>query len=228
MSDLVVVALGIMLLLVAGSAFALLRMPPERLESTVDGVGAVEARLAAGRVEIGEYDRSNVRVEILARRRPGRTRPVLTRAGDVLRLDGTSSDAVVRLKLPRGTKGRAEVRTGEITLWGSAGDLLLVTESGGITGRELTGGRINARSRSGDVNLHFDAPPDNLSAVSEEGMVILVLPDGDYEVEVETGNPQLASVELPNVPAARRRVFARSVAGKIWIKRASEQGPVRI
>lgn len=228
MSDLVVVALGIALLAVAGSAIVLLRMPPELLERTVGEVRAVEVRLAAGRVEIGEYDRSDVRVEITARRRPGRARPVMTRSGDVLRLEGKSSEALVKLKLPRGTKTRAEVRVGEITLWGSAGELLLVTETGGITGRELSGPRVNARSRSGDVNLHFDGPPDNLAAVSDEGMVTLVLPEGDYGVEVETGNPQLATVELSSVPEAGHRVLARSVSGQVRIRPASPRGPVRI
>ncbi|OAA28680.1 hypothetical protein UG55_1005195 [Frankia sp. EI5c] len=229
MSDLVVIALGIVLLAVAGSAFVLLRMPPEELASTVGEVRAVEVRLAAGRVEIGEYDRTDVRVEITARRRPGQPRLAMTRAGEVLRLDGTANDAKVRLKLPRGTKVRAEVRTGEITLWGSAGELLLVTETGGITGRELSGERVSARSRAGDVNLHFDGPPRNLSAVSEDGMVTLVLPEGDdYGVEVETGNPQLATVELPSVPGAGRRVLARSVSGRVRIRPASPRGPVRI
>ncbi|WP_018634986.1 DUF4097 family beta strand repeat-containing protein [Parafrankia elaeagni] len=228
MFDLVVVVLGIVLLVVVASAFVLLRMPPERLETTVDEVRAVEVRLAAGRVEIGEYDRRDARIELTAKRRPGRARPTLTRSGEVLRLDGKASDAVAKLKLPRGTKVRAEVRTGEITLWGAAGDLLLVTESGGITGRELTGSRISARSQSGDVNLHFDGPPDNLSAVSDDGMVTLVLPEADYGIEVETGNPQLAGVELPSVPGSGRRVLARSLAGRVRIRAASPQGPVRI
>lgn len=228
MSDLVVVALGVALLVVTGSALILLRMPPERLERTVDEVTSVEIRLAAGRVEIGEYDRSDVAVEILARRRPGRARPTMTRSGGVLRIDGRTSEALARLKLPRGTKARAEVRMGEITLWGSAGDLVLVTEGGGITGRELSGARVSARSRTGDVNLHFDGPPDDLSAVSEDGMVTLVLPEGEYGVEAEAGNPQSAVVDLPSVPGAARRVLARSVAGRIRIRPASPRGPVRI
>lgn len=228
MSDLVVVVLGIALLAVAGSAFVLLRMPPENLEQTVDEVRAVEVRLAAGRVEIGEHRRSDTRVEIIARRRPGRARPTMTRAGDVLRLEGRNSDALIRLKLPRGTRARAEVRSGEITLWGSAGDLLLVTENGGITGRELSGARVSARSRSGDVNLHFSGPPGDLSAVSGSGMVTVVLPEGEYGVEVETGHPKLAAVEVPSVAGSGRRVLARSTTGKVRVRLASPQGPVRI
>jgi len=226
--DVVVVILALVLLAMAGGALVLLRMPPTKLAGTVDGVDSVEVRLAGGRVEIGEYDRHDARVELTFRRRPGQTAPTVTRVGRVLRVEGRSSEALARLRLPRRTGVRAEIRRGEITLWGSEGDLSLVTETGPIAGRELAGGRVSARTRDGDVTLHFSGAPAGVTAVSERGAVTLVLPDDRYDLDVETADPAAASVGMPSAPGAERRVRARSVSGRVQVKAASPLGPVRI
>ncbi|WP_131747438.1 hypothetical protein [Frankia sp. Cppng1_Ct_nod] len=228
MTSIVVVVAAIVLLCAGVGGLALLRQPPEEVCRTVDGVGAVDVRLAAGRVEIAEADRVDARLEMTVRRRVGRTRPVLTRSGDLLRIDGRTSEARVRLSLPRATRVRAEVRGGEVTLWGSDGDLVLVTDSGTIAGRELGGHGVTARSRAGDVVLHFSSPPEQVTALSDSGSVTVVVPGGPYAVEVESADAGAVDVTAPADPEAKRAVTARSRSGRVHVYSPAPQGPLRL
>ncbi|WP_322748145.1 MULTISPECIES: hypothetical protein [unclassified Frankia] len=228
MTTVVVVGAAVVLLCAAAGGIALLYRPPAEIGQTVAGVGAVEVRLAAGRVEIAETDRVDARLEMTVRRRVGRTRPALARSGDVLRIDGRVSEARVRLTLPRATRVRAEVRRGDVTLWGSDGDLVLLTDSGTIAGRELGGRRVTARSRLGDVILHFSSPPDQVSAHGHSGAVTVVVPGGPYAVDVESADPGAVDVSVPADPAATRTVSARSRSGRVRVCSPAPGGPVRL
>ncbi|WP_264762379.1 DUF4097 domain-containing protein [Frankia tisae] len=221
--------IAVVLLTAAVGGLSLLRMPPAELVHTVDGIDAVEVMVAAGRVEVAEQDRSDVRVDLTVRRRPGRSTPaVTTTAGGVLCIDGRRSDVRVRLAVPPGTRVRAEVLTGEITLWGVRGELSLITRDGTIAGRELGAGPVAARSLGGDVNLHFSQLPDAVHAQTESGLLTVMLPDAAYAVEVETGDPSTADVALTPTPGATRRVVARTVAGRVRIGHTAPLGPLPI
>jgi hypothetical protein len=226
--DIVVLVVAALLLAVAVGGLTLLRLPPAELRHTLDGIDAVEILIAAGRVEIAERTRGDVRVELTVRRRPGRALPALTTHGSLVRIDGRASEVRARLTVPPRTRVRAEVRSGEITLWGAGGELSLVTRGGTIAGRELGGGPVTARSRQGDVNLHFSEPPADVRATSETGMVTIVLPDTAYAVEVETADPGAATVEVPASRDAARHVLARSVSGRVRVSLAEPAGPLPI
>ncbi|WP_239330589.1 DUF4097 domain-containing protein [Frankia sp. CiP3] len=228
MTSVVVVVAAVVLVCAAAGGLTLLYRPPAEICQTVAGVGAVEVRLAAGRVEIAETGRADARLEMTVRRRVGRTRPELARNGDLLRIDGRASEARVRLTLPKATGVRAEVRRGEVTLWGSDGDLVLLTDSGTIAGRELGGGRVTARSRLGDVILHFAAAPEKVSAHSHSGSVTVVVPDGPYAVDVESADVGAVDVSVPADPAAQRRVSAGSGSGRVRVCSPAPDGPVRL
>jgi hypothetical protein len=226
--DVVILVVAVLLLAVAGGGLTLLRLPPAELGHTFDGIDAVEIMVAAGRVEVSERDRGDLRVALTVRRRPGRAMPTLTTSGSVLRIDGRSSDVRARLTVPPRTRVRAEVRSGEITLWGAGGEFSLVTRDGTIAGRELGPGAVTARSQNGDVNLHFSEPPDGVRAISGAGMVTVVLPHGAYAVDVETADPGAATVEVPGTAGAARRVLARSVSGSVRVNLAEPAGPLLI
>ncbi|WP_131786964.1 hypothetical protein [Protofrankia symbiont of Coriaria ruscifolia] len=230
MTDVLVAVAAAVLLGTACYGLVLLRRPPQELSRTVGGVGAVEVRLAAGRVEIAEADRADARVEMTVRRRVGRPRPALERTGELLRIDGRAGEARIRLTLPRATRVRAEVRRGEVTLWGSDGDLVLVTDSGTIAGRELGGGGVVARSRTGDVVLHFARPPEKVAAYSDTGAVTVVLPSGPYAVDVESADPGAGAVTMgvPLDAHAERTVSVRSRSGRVQVCSPAPQGPARL
>lgn len=238
MLDAVVLVVAVLLLAAAGGGLALLRLPPAESSHTFDGIDAVEIMVAAGRVEVCERDRADVRLELAVRRRPGRVRPVMTTRGSRLRIDGRASEVRARLTLPPRTRVRAEVRSGEITLWGAGGELSLVTDRGTIAGRELARGPVTARSQDGDVNLHFREPPDRVRATSGTGLVTVVLPDdwdsdgadpdGGYELDVETADPAASIVEVTPTPGAARHVLARSVSGSVRVAVAAPTGPLVI
>ncbi|CAO5245061.1 hypothetical protein [Frankia sp. AgKG'84/4] len=226
--DTVIVLVAVLLLAAALGGLSLLRLPPAELVHTVDGIDAVEVMAGAGRIEVSQRDRADVRVELTVRRRPGRAAPVATTAGSLLRIDGRRSDVRVRLTVPPGTRVRAEVHTGEITLWGVRGELALVTLDGTIAGRELGPGPVAARSRGGDVNLHFDQAPGSVHARSDSGLVTVMLPDGEYGVQVEAGDPRGVELGLTPVPGAARRVVARTTSGRVRVGHAAPLGPLPI
>jgi hypothetical protein len=228
-SDVFAVAVCLVLLTAALGGMWLLLRPPLTAARTVEGVRAVEVRLADGRVEIGEDERTDARVDLTVRRRVGRTMPRLVIAGGTLRLDGETSEARLRLRLPPATPVRVELRGGEVSLWGSAGDLELLTETATIAGRELSGRHVTARSGTGDVNLHFTGAPERLAVVGDSGAVTIVLPDGGYAVEVEAPDPAMVpDVEVPTDPAAPHAVLVRSDRGRIRIAVAVSGGALPI
>jgi hypothetical protein len=228
-ADVLVLVVGVVLLAAAVAGLRMLRRPPLTAVRTVDGVRAVEVRLAAGRVEIGEDDRADAKVDLTVRRRVGRAVPRLTVTEGTLRLEGQESEARLRLRLPRATPARVELRAGEVSLWGSAGDLELLTETATIAGRELSGARVTARSAAGDVNLHFSGAPVGLAVSGGPGAITLVLPDDRYRVEVEAADPaSTARVELDSDPAAPREVLVRSDGGPVWIRTALADGALPI
>jgi hypothetical protein len=226
MTSVAVVVVAAVLVCVAAGGLALLHRPPAQIRQTVGEIGAVEVRLAAGRVEIAEASRVDARLEMTVRRRVGRTSPALTRTGDLLRIDGRASEARIRLTLPAATRVRAEVRRGEVTLWGSEGDLVLVTDSGTIAGRELGGSSVTARSRLGDVVLHFSSPPDQVSAHGDSGAVTVVVPDGPYAVDAGAADASAVEVSVPVDPVAARTVSARSRTGRVRVCTPTPTGPV--
>ncbi|CAO5168021.1 Adhesin domain-containing protein [Frankia sp. AiPs1] len=259
MLDTLVVVIAVVLLAAALGGLSLLRLPPAELVHTVDGIDAIEVRVAVGRVEVADRDRGDVRVELTVRRRPGRSSPRVTTLGSLLRIDGRYSEVRVRLAVPVGTRVRAEVLTGEITLWGAAGELSLVTRDGTIAGRELgalsaTGpdaagpvaaatsvpaavptaasgtaaASVAARSQNGDVSLHFACPPAGVHAQSESGLVTVMLPDAEYDVSVEAGDPRGVQLDLASVPGAERRVVARTVSGQVQLGITAPLGPLPI
>ncbi|HMA47237.1 MAG TPA: hypothetical protein VKP11_08570 [Frankiaceae bacterium] len=217
-------------LLLAAAVAGLARLPRGRVERarwSCGGVAAVEVRLGAGRVEVLGQRRGDVRVETAARCGPRAARPVVAVAGGVLRVDARRAAARCQLRVPERTPVRAEVRDGEITLWGAAGDLVLLTEAGTIAGHDLGGERVTARSGTGAVSLGFGRPPRRVTARSGTGQVRVVLPGGPYAVEVDAGAPDVR-VDLPVDPAAGRTVVASSRAGPVRVLAASPQGPVRL
>ncbi|WP_045878290.1 hypothetical protein [Pseudofrankia sp. DC12] len=228
-SDVFAVAVCLVLLAAALGGMWLLLRPPLTAVRTVEGVRAIEVRLADGRVEIGEDERTDTRVDLTVRRRVGRTVPRLVMAGGTLRLDGETSEARLRLRLPPATPARVELRAGEVSLWGSAGDLELLTETATIAGRELSGRHVTARSETGDVNLHFTGAPERLAIAGGPGTVTVVLPDGRYAVEVESADPSnIPDVDVPTDPAAPHAVLVRSDGGRVRIAGAVAGGALPI
>lgn len=228
-ADVIAVLACVVLLAAALGGLWLLLRPPLTAVRSVEGVRAVEVRLASGRVEIGEDDRADARVDLTVRRRVGRTVPRLVVADGTLRLDGETSEARLRLRLPRVTPARVELRAGEVSLWGSAGDLELLTETATIAGRELSGGHVTARSSAGDVNLHFTAAPERLAISAGPGSVTVVLPDGRYAVEVESADPaSVPRVDVPTDPTAPSAVLVRGAGGPVQIVAAVVGGALPI
>lgn len=230
-----VVVLGAVLLAAALGGLALIRRPADRAVTHHPDATALRVRLGAGRLEIAEDDRIGARLDIVLTHRvlthrvptvltgrPGAPRPTVTEVGGRLDVDARGVTARVSVRLPRGTDVRAEVQAGEIALWGSGGDLELVTGTGGITGRELSGRRVAVRGGGGDIVLHFAAPPAEALVSSAAGDVRLVVPDVGYRLEVEAADPGGGRVAVTTDPAAAHRLVVRSRGGRAEVQATVE------
>ena len=186
--------------------------------------------------------------EITVRRRLtyGLRRPVVDARidGDTFRIsDGDCAmpvGAVCRvrwlLQVPPTLHVRVATENGDITVSGLAGAVNLVSRSGevkaralsgqavqllshdgSVTGTDIRSSHVIATSQEGDISLTFRTPPKVVQGQSSSGSVAVVLPDGDetYKVVASTEGGKTISANLD--ADAARRVTARSDTGAVTV-----------
>jgi hypothetical protein len=108
-------------------------------------------------------------------------------------------------------------RAGGIAVTGSAGELTMQTNAGGVRGRALTSKNVTAKSNAGGLDLQFAQPPDQLQATSNAGGIDIQVPAGtSYTVSAKsnTGHP---TIDVQQSPSATHKIDARTTAGGIDI-----------
>ncbi|MFR9730484.1 hypothetical protein ACL03H_14765 [Saccharopolyspora sp. MS10] len=109
----------------------------------------------------------------------------------------------------RGTSGGIELR-------GLGGDVDVATGSGGISGEDLGGQVVAARTRAGSVELELTAPRE-VRAETGTGGVELRVPDGGYRVRAATGTGS-RDVEVTTDPSSPRLLDLRTGTGSIEVE----------
>jgi hypothetical protein len=152
----------------------------------------------------------------------------------------SNCDSEHRVKVPRGVRVVVEGDDGRITASGfdtplsltadngrvtvrdSSGPLELKSDNGGITAERVSAASVSARSDNGRVRLEFASVPDRVDAVSDNGGITVVLPDGatKYAVDASADNGSV-SVDVPRSGASRHVVKARSDNGEIGVRSAN-------
>lgn len=105
---------------------------------------------------------------------PGTLVDAVTETGDV-RVSGTAAV-------------NAASDTGDVRVTGTSGPVTLTTDTGDLDADGLRGGRLSARTDTGDIELRFTAAPDQVDAVTQTGDVDVRVPaDGPgYQVNADT------------------------------------------
>jgi len=171
----------------------------EHHESVQDGVLQVSTGCRGSLALMG--DSCSVDFDIVVP--PGTAVNVTTSTGDV-NVSGTGEAVNVRSD------------TGDVHVDKSGGLVRLASNTGDLSAEELTGERVSATTDTGDIELEFDAAPNQVEATSETGDLHVVVPrDGTlYQVQADSSleEPQL---DLPRSSASSRVISLRTDSGTI-------------
>ncbi|WP_411143912.1 DUF4097 family beta strand repeat-containing protein [Streptomyces sp. x-80] len=108
--------------------------------------------------------------------------------------------------------------SGSIELDGVSGTVDVRTSNGEITGRGLTGGRIQAQTTNGAIAL-TPATPQDVRAQTTNGSIALTMPSGRYQVSAKSGLGQ-KDIGIPHDPAGPHRLDLTTGNGGITAKSA--------
>jgi hypothetical protein len=100
------------------------------------------------------------------------------------------------VRVPPGTTVHIDTGAGDITIGEVDGELTLSTVSGDVRGTGLRCGQATVESRSGDVDLRFDQPPQRIQVTTGSGDISVRLPPGTdpsgiVQARTTTGNIRL-------------------------------------
>lgn len=125
------------------------------------------------------------------------------------------------------TNGRIELTDlGDIDVRTTNGRVTLVDIDGGVTARSsngridaegLRGGDVNVRTSNGKIALGLDEQ-ENVRARTSNGSIEVTVPDGDYQVELETSNGKTTN-ELGHRAGANLLIDLQTSNGSIHLKR---------
>ncbi|KNB53647.1 DUF4097 family beta strand repeat-containing protein [Streptomyces caatingaensis] len=133
-----------------------------------------------------------------------------------LPVTGENSSGEVRLS----NVGAVRVKTssGAIDLDGVDGDVTVEASSGKVTGRGLKGGRTRATTSSGEISL-TSAVPQDVTAKTSSGRLVLTVPDARYRVSAETTSGG-KDIGVSQDPAGTYRLDLTTTSGGIKVTKS--------
>ncbi|MGW0434315.1 DUF4097 family beta strand repeat-containing protein [Micromonospora sp. NPDC003197] len=111
---------------------------------------------------------------------------------------------------------RAETGSGGIELTSINGAVTARTGSGKITGRRLSGGKVDVETGSGAISVTVETVT-SVRASTASGDVELTVPAGSYQVTVDTGSGG-KDVQVPHDPSATEQLDVETGSGDVTIK----------
>ncbi|OKJ23945.1 hypothetical protein AMK21_03070 [Streptomyces sp. CB00316] len=144
------------------------------------------------------------------------------------------------VRVPRGVTVRADTDNGEITasgfdapLWLSAdnGDIVvrdsggaldLKSDNGSVLAERIGTKSVVARADNGEIRLGFSGVPDLVDTVSDNGSIVIDLPQGGqkYAVNARADNGEV-TVGVPRSDRSAHVVKARSDNGEVKVRTAN-------
>lgn len=146
--------------------------------------------------------------------------------------DNCSIDYGVRV--PSDVAVEIETTSGDIEVTGTTGAVKVTSTSGGVDLADLTGPvtarltsgdlttdnlsstTLDTEVTSGDVRLHFDVVPRSVAARVTSGDVTVLVPAGDYRVDVDTVSGD-ERVTVPDSTIAPNTITVTSTSGDVEI-----------
>jgi Putative adhesin len=110
-------------------------------------------------------------------------------------------------------------QSGDITVRTlSAAQVLIMNDSGNITGSGVSSRHLTAQDQSGDITVVFTKVPDRVQVSDLSGDITLVLPPGPttYRVSASTSSGS-TSINVPQSPTSPHVILATDQSGDITI-----------
>ncbi|WP_204043302.1 DUF4097 family beta strand repeat-containing protein [Acrocarpospora phusangensis] len=183
-----------------------------------DKVTVLTVDTGSGDVVVSESDRSGIKVTETLHYRGDKPTDGHQVSGNTLELAYDCSDCAVdyRVEVPRGLNVKVDTGSGTITLRALTGPIDVSTGSGDIEASDLSGRTAVADTGSGDVELRFDSAPDQTQVSTGSGEGVVYVPNGAYNVTLETGSGN-RTVEVAQDPAAAKKIHIKTGSGDVKV-----------
>ena len=122
-----------------------------------------------------------------------------------------------RIEVPRGLAVDVRANSGDVDVRGLTGTVNLASNAGDVSGDELAGARLRAKSSSGDVRLGLVSSPASVAALSNSGDVDVDLPAGEYALDTHTDSGDTSVHGIVRYDRADHAVEARSNSGDVTV-----------
>lgn len=109
---------------------------------------------------------------------------------------------------------------GAILVDAASGALELGTTNGRIELTDGTSTEVDAETTNGPVRLAFVEPPEDVSARSTNGEILVRVPDDDesYRVDANTTNGRVETTNIPTDPDSDRSISANTTNGRVTVE----------
>jgi Putative adhesin len=225
----------------------------EHRTRTFQAVDALGIDAGSGDVEIVGERREDIRIDMEIQRGMwrGAWQPELDLTSDNRELSVASEcslwahigvtdcGASFTIRVPRGTEVQANASSGDVTVAGLTGRVVLDTSSGDVHATDMAGslvigsssgdievvrhrgGELDASSSSGDVDVEVSRPLRRLDLAASSGDVTAVVPDVRYRVVVATGSGD-EDVNVQQDPDAARLIDVKASSGDVTVRRLGD------
>jgi hypothetical protein len=178
----------------------------------------------AGDVKVVATDADRVTVRRTTHWVTSEPKPTMSVSRGVLRLADDCGgwttfrcESSYRIEVPRGLAVDVKASSGDVDVRGLTGAVTLASNAGDVSGDELAGARLRAKSNSGDVRLGLVSSPSSVEALSNSGDVDVDLPRGEYALETHTDSGDTSVHGIVRYDRADHAVEARSNSGDVTV-----------
>jgi hypothetical protein len=120
------------------------------------------------------------------------------------------------LRVPPGSAITATIRSGDLTVRDTSGDLDLSAGGGDVAATDIRSSRVSIRTSSGDIGLRFTHEPEQVETTTNRGNITIGVPSHTtYNLTVEASEP---GIDVPHDPTARHAITAHTDTGKVRIQ----------
>jgi hypothetical protein len=143
--------------------------------------------------------------------------------GSLLRVWVTCGDGCwgmrgqVTVHAPRGVRGMLETGDGEIDVDGAAGELVIESGSGPVSGAGLASPQLTVSTNQGRIDLEFVASPLLADLETGQGDIDLRVPTGAYDIDADAGSGSVHLDALIQDADSPRRLVLDTAVGDIRV-----------
>jgi Toastrack DUF4097 len=190
---------------------ALLRIEMQVAEGSVEIVGGATPEVLVDRVDSSAFGHWPTEKRFVA--------------DGVFRIESTCPELVIgacaadyRITVPETTPLAIVAVHGDIRLNAIRGPALLSTRDGSITVDAFCGSVLDATASGGDVDVVATCPTERLTLRTGSGDIDARVPPGQYSIDAETLDGEVAVDGVVDDPSARSRIQALANDGDVTVK----------